>query len=305
MNVLAFGDGPMFFPVTGFDERGRIDATAVADHVAARIDYGPGAVFPGCGTGEFHALSADEHGVVVRAAVEATGGSVPVIAGAGGPLGHAIVCARGAERAGADGLLLLPPYLVDGPPDGVVAYADAVLAATGLPVILYHRGGGRLTPAGLQRLLDNPRVVGLKDGVGDIGLMQQFVRIADECGRTDLALFNGLLTAELSQAAYRAIGVPLYSSAVFAMAPQLATAFRDALDRGDEARRERLLDGFFRPFVALRDETPGFAVSLIKAGVRRAGTPVGLVRPPLVDPTPAQRDRLALLLDEGHRIAAA
>jgi 5-dehydro-4-deoxyglucarate dehydratase len=57
--------------------------------------------------------------------------------------------------------------------------------------------------------------------------------------------------------------------------------------------------------VALRDETPGFAVSLIKAGLRLAGSPVGSVRPPLVDPSLAQLDRLAAILDEGRRIAAA
>ncbi len=304
MSELEFADGVLFFPVTAVGESGCVDLGATAAHVAERVEDGPGGVFAACGTGEFHAMSATEHLGVVRAAVEATAGRVPVVAGAGGPLAHAISCVRAAADAGADGILLLPPYLVEGPADGVVAYAEAVLAASELPVILYHRGAGRLTPAGVARLLQHPKVAGIKDGVGDIALAQQFVRIADEVGRDDVLFFNGLLTAELSQAAYRAIGVPLYSSAVFAVAPDIANAFYRALRDGDRIVQNRLLDDFYRPLVALRDETPGFAVSLIKAGLRLAGAPVGSVRPPLVDPSPAQLEKLRILLETGRVVAA-
>ena len=304
MSEPEFADGVLFFPVTAVGESGCVDLGATAAHVAERVEDGPGGVFAACGTGEFHAMSATEHVGVVRAAVEATAGRVPVVAGAGGPLAHAISCVRAAADAGAAGILLLPPYLVEGPADGVVAYAEAVLAASELPVILYHRGAGRLTPSGVARLLQHPKVAGIKDGVGDIALAQQFVRIADEVGRDDVLFFNGLLTAELSQAAYRAIGVPLYSSAVFAMAPDIANAFYRALRDGDRVVQNRLLDDFYRPLVALRDETPGFAVSLIKAGLRLAGAPVGSVRPPLVDPSPAQLEKLRILLETGRMVAA-
>jgi 5-dehydro-4-deoxyglucarate dehydratase len=144
----------------------------------------------------------------------------------------------------------------------------------------------------------------VKDGVGDLALMQRFVLAAARAGRDDVRFFNGLLTAEASQAAYRSIGVPLYSSAVFAMAPRIAVAFFDALQAGDEARRRLLLDRFFVPLVRLRDETPGFAVSLIKAGLRIGGVPVGSVRPPLTDPTAEQTDRLRALLETGHELVA-
>jgi 5-dehydro-4-deoxyglucarate dehydratase len=143
----------------------------------------------------------------------------------------------------------------------------------------------------------------VKDGVGDVALMQRFVLTARETGR-QILFFNGLLTAEMSQSAYRAIGVPRYSSAVFAMAPEIATAYFRAERDGDGATRDRLLTGFYGPLVALRDETPGFAVSLIKAGLRLRGEAVGSVRPPLVDPSPEQLDRLAALLDRGRELAA-
>ena len=154
----------------------------------------------------------------------------------------------------------------------------------------------------MRHLARNPKVIGFKDGAGDIGTAQLIVRAVAEEGRDDFAFFNGLLTAELTQGAYRGIGVPLYSSAAFAMIPEVAAAHYRAYIAGDEDRRLQLLDGFFRPLVALRDETPGFGVSLIKTGLRLSGMPVGGVRAPLVDPSPAQEERLAEILEAGRAL---
>lgn len=295
-------DGVLFFPVTPFAADGTVNLGLLAEHVETRLPFGPGGIFPACGTGEFHALSEREVVDVVRTTVDVVAGRVPVIAGAGGPLGHAIELARGAAAAGADGLLLLPPYLVAGTTGGLVAWVEAVAAATELPVIVYHRGTARYTADAVRRLAANPRVIGFKDGTGDIGLAQEIVLAAESTGR-ELQFFNGLLTAELSQGAYRGIGIPLYSSAAFAMLPELAALHYRAYTDGDEPTRMTLLREFYTPLVRLRDETPGFGVSLIKSGLRLRGLPVGSVRPPLVDPTPAQEARLATILDEGLALA--
>jgi 5-dehydro-4-deoxyglucarate dehydratase len=106
----------------------------------------------------------------------------------------------------------------------------------------------------------------------------------------------------MTQAAYAAIGVPMYSSAVFAMAPEIAIRFFTALRSGDVDMQHRLLDGFYSPLIALRDEVQGFAVALVKAGVRLGGLPVGSVRAPLIDPTDAQVERLAQLLADGREL---
>jgi 5-dehydro-4-deoxyglucarate dehydratase len=86
------------------------------------------------------------------------------------------------------------------------------------------------------------------------------------------------------------------------MAPDVATAHLDALRRGDEAVRRQILEAFYLPLVALRDETPGFAVSLVKAGVRLEGLAVGSVRAPLVDPDAEQLDRLREIIDNGRKV---
>jgi 5-dehydro-4-deoxyglucarate dehydratase len=296
-------EGVLFFPVTPFGPDGSVAVEVLEQHIADRLPHDPGAVFAACGTGEFHALSGVDAAAVVRTAVEAVDGAVPVFAGVGGPLGHAVEGARAAADAGADALLLLPPYLVSGPAAGVAAYARAVADASPLPVVLYHRATARYSARTVVELAEHERIIGFKDGTGDIGQAQEIVAAVRAAGREDFLLFNGLLTAELTQGAYRGIGIPLYSSAAFAMAPEVASAYYAAYRDGDEGRRLELLEKFYLPLVALRDETPGFGVSLIKAGLRLGGLDVGGVRPPLTDPTTDQLDRLAGILEAG--LAAA
>ncbi|MDF2580486.1 MAG: 5-dehydro-4-deoxyglucarate dehydratase, partial [Microbacterium sp.] len=136
-------DGILFFPVTPFDASGAVDHDLLASHVGRGVRHGAGGVFPACGTGEFHALSTAEAAAVVRTAVASVAGAVPVVAGTGGPLGHALETARAAADAGADALLALPPYLVGGPQAGLVAYIEAIAAASDLPVIVYHRANAQ------------------------------------------------------------------------------------------------------------------------------------------------------------------
>ena len=191
--------------------------------------------------------------------------------------------------------------LVGGPVAGLVSYVEQVAAASALPVIIYHRGNAQFTADAMRQLARNPKVIGFKDGTGDVSLAQEIVLAVGETKR-DFLFFNGLLTAELSQGAYRGIGIPLYSSAAFAMAPAVARGYYDAYVAHDEPRRLRFLREFYQPLVRLRDQTPGFGVSLIKAGLRLSGLPVGSVRAPLVDPTPAQEIELARILAAGHRL---
>jgi 5-dehydro-4-deoxyglucarate dehydratase len=302
VTTLTF-DGLLYFPLTAFGDDGEVDLGAYQAHLEERLSHGPGGVFPACGTGEYHALSAAESAAVVERTVKIVRGAMPVVAGVGGSIADARVRAAAAEDAGADALLVLPPYLVQGPASGAIAYVRGILDATDLPVIVYNRGTARFPAAAAADLFADPRVVGFKDGVGDVAEMQKIVRAA--ASRDDIQFFNGLLTAEMSQGAYRGIGVPLYSSAAFAMAPEVAVAFYGALESEDDALRFALLDEFFAPLVTLRDEVPGFGVSLIKAGARLRGERVGPVRAPLVDPDETQLERLRAILAAGERLVAA
>ena len=299
--------GVLFFPVTPFTETGAVDLEALGRHIANGVDAGPGGIFIACGTGEFHALDPQEFGPVVRTAVDVAAGRVPVYAGAGGSVAQAKQFARAAKEAGADGLLLLPPYLVEVPQAGLVAYVRDVAATTDLPVIVYNRNNARFTEASAVAVAEIPNVIGFKDGTGDLDKVARIVRAVTDALETkgeEFLFFNGMPTAETTQQAYRAIGVPLYSSATFAFAPDLALAFYNALEAGNEALTDALLRAFFHPLVRLRDTVPGYAVSLVKAGVTLEGTPAGPVRPPLVMPSAEDTEELRAIIAAGRAVLA-
>ncbi|MEU7472278.1 5-dehydro-4-deoxyglucarate dehydratase [Streptomyces sp. NPDC044984] len=299
---LGVPGGPLFFPVTAYGPDGSVDLDTYRLHVRRGVEAGAAAVFACCGTGEFHALTPEEFELCVTAAVEAAGGRVPVVAGAGYGTALAVRYARLAERAGADGLLAMPPYLVRAAQEGLLRHYRQVAAATSLPVIVYQRDNAVLTPGSVVELARTEGIVGFKDGLGDLDLMQRIVSAVRAEGPGDFLYFNGLPTAELTQPAYGGIGVTLYSSAVFCFAPEIALACHTAFRTGDTDTAHRLIDGFYRPFVELRDRGSGYAVSLVKAGVRLRGLDVGEVRPPLHEPAGDHVKQLARLIERGHAL---
>ncbi|GAA4459732.1 5-dehydro-4-deoxyglucarate dehydratase [Phytohabitans houttuyneae] len=295
--------GLLSFPLTPFTEDGKVNLAVLADHIERQLAAGPSGLFVACGTGEFTSLSTQEYRDVVGTVVRVAAGRAPVFAGTGGGPQLARDFAAAAAEAGADGLLLLPPYLVSSTPAGLVEHVRFVAEATGLPITVYQRGNAVLDPAAAVALLDVPTVVGIKDGRGDVSAMLQLVTAIRASGHPRAAEFgflNGLPTAELSVQAYRAIGVDSYSSAVLCFVPDIATAFYRAVETGDSAATQALLAAFYLPFVALRDLVPGYAVALVKAGARLEGLDVGAVRPPLVDATPEHVERLAATIEAGR-----
>jgi 5-dehydro-4-deoxyglucarate dehydratase len=276
----VLGSGLLSFPLTDFDAQLRFARGTYQRRLEWLMPYGASALFAAGGTGEFFSLEPDEYEDVVRAAVETCRGVVPIIAGAGGGTTLACRYAMAAERVGAQGILLMPHYLTEASQAGLVAHVLAVCRSVGLGVVIYNRGACRLTPESLASLADTcPNLIGFKDGVGDIELM---VAIRRKLGER-FAYLGGLPTAEVFAPAYKAMGVPVYSSAVFNFVPRTAVQFYEALQYGETATVNRLLDEFFLPYIALRNRRPGYAVSIVKAGAAIAGHPAGAVRPPLTD----------------------
>lgn len=289
-------DGLLFFPVTAFDDSGAVALDVFREHVARGIDAGAAAVFACCGTGEFSALDLDEYSACVAAAVQAADGRVPVVAGSGYGTALGTQFLHRAADAGADGVLVLPPYLVDGGQDGLRQHYAQLADNADLDLILYQRGSAIFEPTTVATLAEAPRIVGFKDGHGDVELMQRIVSTVPS-----LLYLNGLPTAEASQLAYRGLGVNVYSSAVFCFAPEIAMVFYRGLRAGDDALVRRLLKEFYVPFVELRRRGPGYAVALVKAGVRLSGLEVGGVRPPLREPDGEHIKALSELIERGRR----
>lgn len=287
--------GLLSFPVTDFDAAGDFEPHGYRRRLEWLAPYGASALFAAGGTGEFFSLAPDEYSQVIATAVETCRGKVPIIAGTGYGTRQAIQYAREAERLGAAGLLVLPHYLVEADSVGIAAHVAAICKSVKIGVIVYNRGICRLGPDVLAKLAEDcPNLIGFKDGIGDLELM---VAIRRKMGDR-FAYLGGLPTAEFFAAPYKAMGVPVYSSAVFNFIPRTALTFYKAIAEDDSATTTRILDEFFMPYSAIRNRRAGYAVSIIKAGVRLVGQDAGPVRAPLGDCTEQDHAELKALIDK-------
>ncbi len=288
----ALGAGLLSFPVTPFGADGAFNEKVYADHVGWLADFKASVLFAAGGTGEFFSLAPEEIPAVVSAAKAAAKGT-PIVAGCGYGTRMATSIAKAAEAAGADGILLLPHYLIGANQEGLFAHIKSVCHAVHIGVMVYNRDNSIVTTETLARLCDAcPNLVGFKDGSGDIGLVRQITATLGD----RLTYLGGMPTAELFADAYLGAGVTTYSSAVFNFVPKLAQEFYTALRAGKHERTDAILRDFFYPFLKIRNRSKGYAVSAIKAGVRLAGFDVGPVRAPLTDLTPAETDMMAELI---------
>lgn len=287
------GEGLLSFPVTHFQQDLTFDETPYREHIFWLLKYKPAGLFAAGGTGEFFSLRLSEYKQVVKAAVDETAGRVPVLAGCGYGTAIAKEFAKSAEDAGADGLLLLPPYLVNSEPAGLAAHVEAVCSSTSLGVIVYNRDNAVMDDVTLAKLCDRcPNLIGFKDGYGDIELMTRiYARLGDR-----LVYVGGLPTAETFALPYLEMGVTTYSSAIFNFLPQFAQDFYAAVRRRDHDKVYAGLREFVLPYIGIRNRRKGYAVSIVKAGLKAIGRPAGPVRPPLVDLTQAELEELTKLI---------
>ncbi|WEX74453.1 5-dehydro-4-deoxyglucarate dehydratase [Sinorhizobium numidicum] len=286
--------GLLSFPVTHFNEDFSLNLESYRAHVEWLSGFGAAALFAAGGTGEFFSLSPAEVADVTRAAKDVSG-DVPIIAGCGYGTSLAKETARRAEAAGADGLLLLPHYLMEAPQEGIYRHVKAVCESTGLGVIIYNRANSVANADTVARLAEVcPNLIGFKDGTGKVDLVRHVTaKLGDR-----LCYIGGMPTHELFAEGFNGVGVTTYSSAVFNFVPELAQRFYGAMRANDRATMEEILHSFFFPFAALRDREQGYPVSIIKAGVELIGRTPGPLRPPLTDLQPQEKDMLRGLIEK-------
>ncbi len=244
--------GLLSFPVTDMDSAGNLNVAGFRARVEWLAGFGASAHFIAGGAGEFFSLEKDEYAGVVETAVSCRVDGVPVIAATGFGTRTAISYVREAERLGADGILLLPPYLTEASQEGLLQHIGAVCRATRLGVIVYNRANCRLTAQAVLQLTDSaPNFVALKDGVGDF---EQLLAVRALVGER-LAIINGMPTAEIYAPAFKGLGIGAYSSAIFNFLPQFARAFHAAIVGGGRFFREPRRKGVSRSLSGFAEAT--------------------------------------------------
>ncbi|MET7379763.1 4-hydroxy-tetrahydrodipicolinate synthase [Streptomyces sp. NPDC005526] len=281
--------------ITPFTPSGALD-TAGAGRLADRLvsEGCDGLVLSGT-TGESPTTTDAEKAALVRAVREAVGNRASIVAGVGtSDTRHTVELARQAEKAGADGVLVVTPYYSRPPQDAVEAHFLEVADASGLPVMLYDipgRTGTRVEPDTLLRLAEHPRVVAVKDCSYD------FLGAQRVLARTDLAYYAGCDEHNL---ALYAVGGAGYVSTVANAVPHRLRAVLDAFDAGDTARAARLQQqatGLIARMMSA--DLPGAVTA--KGLLNTLGLPAGPVRAPL---RPADRETTDGLLAEYEHLTA-
>lgn len=269
---------------------GRLTETVVADGVH-------GVVVNGC-TGESWSLTADERATLFRVSVEAARG-VRVVAGCSGQTAaDTLAKIRQAADAGCAFAMVSPPWYIMPGPDEILEHYRKILAATPLPVLLYNiprRTGVSLTADIVDRLADDPKVVGIKESSKDWGLLSSVIRRT----RDRISVFAGYASffglAALCEGAvgYIDSGTPVFGAK--------SLAFHDAATSGDletaralQADMERMLGAYFGL---------GTFPASIKAALDLLGRPGGPTRDPIRPLDPVQREALRTLMVTAGLIA--
>ncbi|HBF30570.1 4-hydroxy-tetrahydrodipicolinate synthase [Rhizobium sp.] len=223
--------GSMPALVTPFTDDGKVDEAAFAAHVEWQISEGSTGLVPVGTTGESPTLSHDEHKRVVDLCIKTAAKRVPVIAGAGSNnTREAIDLAQFAEKAGADGLLVVTPYYNKPTQKGLIAHFSAIAEAVSLPIIIYNippRSVIDMSPETMGKLAKaHSNIVGVKDATGKLERVSE-QRIS--CGKNFIQLSGEDGTA-LGFNAHGGVGCISVTANV---APRLCAAFQAATLAGD------------------------------------------------------------------------
>lgn len=272
--------GILGFPTAPFKNDGGIDEKALEENIKYLIKEDLSAIFIACGSGEFQSLSKKEYQNMIDIAVSVTNNQVPVYTGVGGNIQEALDQTVISEKAGADGYLILPPYLIEGEQEGIYEYYRSIIQNTNLNAIIYQRDNAVSNLNTVTKLAELPQLIGLKDGHGN---MELNIELMQNLGDR-FEWMNGMPFAEITMPAYYHMGFETYSSAMSNYIPHISRMYFEALKKNDKETLRNLYQDVLLPINDIRKQKKGYAVSLIKAGMEIMGFNVGQsVRAPVVE----------------------
>jgi len=220
-------------------KNGTLDEKAFRNLVEWQIAEGTHGLVPVGTTGESPTLSHDEHEHVVEWCVDQTKGRVPVIAGAGSnSTNEAVKMARHAEKAGADGVLVVAPYYNKPTQEGLYQHFKAINDAVGIPIIMYNipaRSVIDISVDTMKRLYELKNIAGVKDATANLArISQQRAAMGPD--------FNQLSGEDITCLGFMAHGGHGCISVTSNVAPRLCSEFQTACLKGDFATALKLQD---------------------------------------------------------------
>lgn len=278
--------------VTPFDESGAVDfeqAASLAKHLVA--NGSDGIVVAGT-TGESPTLSDEEKIRLVRTVKDAVAGRALVVAGTGtNDTRHSVHLTKDAQRAGADGILLVNPYYNRPSQDGLYAHFRTIAESTPLPCMLYNipgRTGVNTAPETIARLAEMPNITAVKEATGNLDQASEIRRLTKD----DFQIYSGDDSLTLPMLAVGGAGVVSVASH---LAGREIREMVQAYQQGDVRRAVQLhirLFPLFRVLFITTNPVP------LKAALNMSGIKVGKPRLPLVEATAKEKEQIGAVLKE-------
>lgn len=186
---MAIFKGAGIAITTPFKADGSVDYEKFTEQIEYQIANRTDAIIV-CGTtGEASTLTHEEHLDVIRHCVKVVNKRIPVVAGTGSNCTDtAIYLSQEAEKAGADGILVVSPYYNKATQKGLIGHFTAVAESVKIPMILYNiqgRTGVNINPETIAYLFKNvANIVGVKEASGNINQVAKIMHLTD--GRIDM-----------------------------------------------------------------------------------------------------------------------
>jgi 4-hydroxy-tetrahydrodipicolinate synthase len=269
--------------VTPFRD-GAVDEEAFRSHIDWQIENGTHGLVPVGTTGESPTLSHREHERVVEICVEAAGGRVPVIAGAGSnSTAVAVAFSRHAEAVGADAVLIVTPYYNKPTQEGLYQHFKAINDAIGLPILIYNIPGRSVIDMAVDtmaRLFELKNIVGVKDATANVAR----VSLQRQAMGPDFVQLSGEDATALGFMAHGGHGCISVTSNV---APRLCSEMQEACLAGDYGAALRVQDRLMPLHTALFVETNPAPAKFALSALGRMSDEVRLPMVPVSERTRA------------------
>ncbi len=269
---------------TPFNEDLSVDHDGLRDHVAWLIDSGSTAILPLGSLGEAATMSFQEKVEIFRTCRSVTEGRVPLVAGISAMSTHeGVALAKEAERAGCDGLMVLPPYVYRSDWREMKAHMEAIITATPLSCMLYNNPiayGTDFLPSEVEELCVHENLHSVKESSGDIRRVTAIRALLGD----RLAIFVGIDDMIVEGIAAGAVG---WIAGLVNALPEESVRLYDLAMSGDREGTRELYEWFI-PLLHL-DLGPRF-VQLIKLAQSELGRGSARVRPPRLELLPEEAE---------------
>lgn len=278
--------------ITPLNPNGALDKKGLVSTVDLMIENDVHGILSLGGTGEVTSLSDEERKEVIDIVVDQVNGRVPVIIGAIGiTTSHVIALAKVAEDAGADAVMIVPPYFVYSTYKNIFEHYKAIAENIDLPIVMFHtpkRTGVALNPEIILKILEIDNLVGIKDSSGDLVLLQEIIRRT----RGTTSVLSGLDSLVFATLAIGGKGAIITSAGLL---PNRWLELFQEFENGN-IRKAREIQFELMPLIKALSVEPN--PTPIKTALNLIGRPAGPVRPPLLPMKEENKHKLKAILKD-------